>query len=152
MSNGDPSRFMSAADQMRKDLGPGLCLAKWKQVSLHLTTGHTNSCYHPPLHRIEVADIQDLQDLGILVSGVPIKLHTLHQKTQLIENSAQCLLHYNHWAQSANTGYALPYSAEHMTQVAKLEHQSWTADAGNPMSHDVISPQKLLCSDLKGFE
>ena len=22
------------------------CLAKWKQVSLHLTTGHTNSCYH----------------------------------------------------------------------------------------------------------
>ena len=28
------------------------CLAKWKQVSLHLTTGHTNSCYHPPLHKI----------------------------------------------------------------------------------------------------
>ena len=31
------------------------CLAKWKQVSLHLTTGHTNSCYHShytkyPLH------------------------------------------------------------------------------------------------------
>ena len=40
-------------------------------------------------------DIQDLQDLGILVSGVPIKLHTLHQKTQMIANTAECLLSYN---------------------------------------------------------
>ena len=35
------------------------CLAKWKQVSLHLTTGHTNSCYHPPLHRIDVEPLTD---------------------------------------------------------------------------------------------
>ena len=35
------------------------CLAKWKQVSLHLTTGHTNSCYHPPLHRIPVGPLLD---------------------------------------------------------------------------------------------
>ena len=33
------------------------CLAKWKQVSLHLTTGHTNSCYHPPLHKIPTAPL-----------------------------------------------------------------------------------------------
>ena len=37
---------------MHADLGPALCLAKWKQVSLHLTTGLNNSCYHPPLHSI----------------------------------------------------------------------------------------------------
>lgn len=35
------------------------CLAKWKQVSLHLTTGHTNSCYHPPLHKIPTAPLFD---------------------------------------------------------------------------------------------
>jgi organic radical activating enzyme len=35
------------------------CLAKWKQVSLHLTTGHTNSCYHPPLHRIPTEPLVD---------------------------------------------------------------------------------------------
>jgi len=35
------------------------CLAKWKQVSLHLTTGHTNSCYHPPLHKIPIAPLLD---------------------------------------------------------------------------------------------
>ena len=35
------------------------CLAKWKQVSLHLTTGHTNSCYHPPLHKIPTEPLAD---------------------------------------------------------------------------------------------
>ena len=43
---------------MREDLGPALCLAKWKQVSLHLPTGLNNSCYHPPLHSIPIDAIQ----------------------------------------------------------------------------------------------
>jgi organic radical activating enzyme len=51
------SQFMSSAEQMKVDLGPALCLAKWKQVSLHLTTGLNNSCYHPPLHSINPVEI-----------------------------------------------------------------------------------------------
>jgi organic radical activating enzyme len=55
------------------------CLAKWKQVSLHLTTGHTNSCYHPPLHRIPVET---------LVSN-PSALHnTAHKKERRAEMMA----------------------------------------------------------------
>jgi len=52
------SNFLSSAEQMKADLGPALCLAKWKQVSLHLTTGLNNSCYHPPLHPIDPAAIK----------------------------------------------------------------------------------------------
>jgi hypothetical protein len=48
----DKSKFMNSAEKMKQDLGPALCLAKWKQVSLHLPTGLNNSCYHPPLHEI----------------------------------------------------------------------------------------------------
>jgi len=48
------SKFMHSAEQMQAELGPALCLAKWKQVSFHLPTGLNNSCYHPPLHRIPV--------------------------------------------------------------------------------------------------
>lgn len=67
------SDFLSAAEQMKKKLGPSLCLAKWQQTSLHLTTGHTNSCYHPPLHRISIDDI----------TNNPSALHnTQHKKTQ----------------------------------------------------------------------
>ncbi len=47
------SDFLTAAERMRSLLGEGLCLAKWKQVSLHLATGFNNSCYHPPLHEID---------------------------------------------------------------------------------------------------
>ena len=53
MAQGDQSKFMSTAEQMQDQLGPALCLAKWKQVSLHLPTGLNNSCYHPPLHAID---------------------------------------------------------------------------------------------------
>jgi len=67
------SDFMSAAEKMQQKLGPALCLAKWQQTSLHLTTGHTNSCYHPPLHRIDADELQDN----------PSALHnTAHKKTQ----------------------------------------------------------------------
>jgi organic radical activating enzyme len=47
------SKFLNDAENMRNKLGPSLCLAKWQQVSLHLPTGLTNSCYHPPLHEID---------------------------------------------------------------------------------------------------
>ena len=67
------SDFLSAAEKMKDKLGPGLCLAKWQQVSLHLPTGLTNSCYHPPLHEIDAA----------LLADNPGALHnTLYKKAQ----------------------------------------------------------------------
>jgi organic radical activating enzyme len=51
------SKFLSDAELIKEQLdtvSPSMCLAKWKQVSLHLTTGLNNSCYHPPLHRIPI--------------------------------------------------------------------------------------------------
>jgi organic radical activating enzyme len=47
------SLFLTSAEDAQVKLGKGLCLAKWKQVSLHLPTGLNNSCYHPPLHQID---------------------------------------------------------------------------------------------------
>ena len=53
------SDFMASAEWMKDNLGPALCLAKWKQVSLHLPTGLNNSCYHPPLHQIDATVLKD---------------------------------------------------------------------------------------------
>jgi organic radical activating enzyme len=58
MAQQNKSDFMSAAEQMKQQLGPALCLAKWQQVSLHLPTGLNNSCYHPPLHHIDVEPLK----------------------------------------------------------------------------------------------
>ena len=38
--------------------GPGFCLAKWTQVTMHLGTGLTHSCHHPTPHRIPLEEIQ----------------------------------------------------------------------------------------------
>jgi len=59
--DGFKSKFLDDAERMKQQLdsvSPSLCLAKWKQVSLHLATGLNNSCYHPPLHQIPVEEIQ----------------------------------------------------------------------------------------------
>lgn len=68
----DKSVFMSSAEEMKQQLGPALCLAKWKQVSLHLPTGLNNSCYHPPLHPIDSA----------AVAANPAALHNTEYKKQ----------------------------------------------------------------------
>ena len=54
------SKFLSDAEIAQQKLdtvSPSMCLAKWKQVSLHLTNGMNNSCYHPPLHAIDAGNL-----------------------------------------------------------------------------------------------
>ena len=56
VDNNFKSKFLSDAELAQQKLdtvSPSFCLAKWKQVSLHLTNGMNNSCYHPPLHQID---------------------------------------------------------------------------------------------------
>jgi organic radical activating enzyme len=59
VDNDFKSEFLSSAEEMQSKLGPAMCLAKWKQVSLHLPTGLNNSCYHPPLHPIPAELLAD---------------------------------------------------------------------------------------------
>jgi hypothetical protein len=47
------------AKSLLDNVSPTMCLAKWNQVSLHLPTGLTNSCYHPPLHEIDATKLED---------------------------------------------------------------------------------------------
>jgi hypothetical protein len=42
--------------------------------------------------------IQQLQEHGLLVTGVPIKLQSLHEKQNLIKNFDQSVEWYNNWA------------------------------------------------------
>jgi hypothetical protein len=49
---------LEAKDKLQ-EVSPTMCLAKWNQTSLHLPTGLTNSCYHPPLHEIDQTKLKD---------------------------------------------------------------------------------------------
>ena len=45
------------AKQQLDNISDSMCYAKWSQVSLHLTNGMTQSCYHPPVHSIDENEI-----------------------------------------------------------------------------------------------
>ena len=54
------SDYLYQALEIKKrlnEVSPTMCLAKWLQVSMHLTTGLTQSCYHPPTHRISLDEL-----------------------------------------------------------------------------------------------
>ena len=44
-------------DQLNQ-VSPSFCLAKWYNVSLHIPTGQTHSCYHPRSHRIPLEEVK----------------------------------------------------------------------------------------------
>jgi hypothetical protein len=55
------SNYNKKADDAEKQLNnisPSMCYAKWGQASIHLTNGMTQSCYHPPLHKIDISAIK----------------------------------------------------------------------------------------------
>lgn len=70
MSNYNDSA--NAAESQLKRISPSMCYAKWAQMSMHLTNGTTHSCYHPPLHKIDVVEIKKN----------PSALHNTIQKKQ----------------------------------------------------------------------
>lgn len=39
-------------------VGCGFCLAKWTQVTMHLSTGMTHSCHHPSPHKIPLRELE----------------------------------------------------------------------------------------------
>ena len=85
------SQFLNSAEQMKDNLGPALCLAKWKQVSLHLPTGLNNSCYHPPLHAI------DPQAISINPAALHNTEHKKEQRRIMLrqERPAECSYCWN---------------------------------------------------------
>ena len=39
-------------------VSPSFCVAKWKQVTMHLQNGHTHSCHHPNTHIVPLEEIR----------------------------------------------------------------------------------------------
>jgi len=48
-----------AMRDLLNDKGPGFCLAKWTQVTMHLGQGLTHSCHHPGAHTIPLDELKD---------------------------------------------------------------------------------------------
>lgn len=67
-------------------VSPSFCIAKWKQVTLHLQTGHNHSCHHPTVHKIP------LQEIAINPSALHNTNFKKQQRKQMLEGTrpAEC--------------------------------------------------------------
>lgn len=61
------------------EVSPSFCLAKWFNVSIHIPTGRTHSCYHPPAHHIPLDEL--LED----PSSLHNTKHKKHQRKLMLE-------------------------------------------------------------------
>ena len=49
---------LQTVNEMLNDRGCGMCIAKFKQGTIHLGTGMTHACHHPVPHKIPLDEIQ----------------------------------------------------------------------------------------------
>lgn len=68
------------------NVSPSFCLAKWFNVSLHIPTGQTHSCYHPKSHHIPLKEIE------IDVSALHNTKHKKEQRKMMLngERPKEC--------------------------------------------------------------
>ena len=122
MSTSNYKADAELAKSLLDNVSPTMCLAKWNQVSLHLPTGLTNSCYHPPLHEIDATKLKDN----------PASLHNtaekLNQRQQMLkgERPEGCSYCWN----IEDTG---EMSDRHYRSGEPWAMQDFTAIKQNPM-------------------
>jgi hypothetical protein len=78
-----------------------------------------------PAYSNTIRHMNELQKQGILVTGIPLKLQSLHEKKQLIRNFNECVEWYNQWVSKNNFGDY--YSNDEINLLASTEEQILTA-------------------------
>ena len=54
----EPNHIFSEVKNQLNEVGHGMCLAKWTQVTIHLQLGRTHSCHHPDTHVIPLVELE----------------------------------------------------------------------------------------------
>lgn len=83
------SKYFQDTKDLLTDLNsvsPSFCLAKWYNVSIHIPTGRTHSCYHPPTHFIPLEELKESSD------ALHNTKHKIKQREKMIngERPAEC--------------------------------------------------------------
>ena len=73
---------MTSPEKVKEKLnqvGPGFCLAKWTQVTIHLGSGINHSCHHVKAHAIP---LKELKDNPNVLHNTQFKKNTRHLMLQ----------------------------------------------------------------------
>lgn len=101
-------------------VSPSFCLAKWMQVSIHLTTGRTHSCYHPVPHKIPLSEIE----------SNPTALHN----TQYKKEQRKLMLEGKRPAECQYCWAVEDLGSERMSDRFFRSSETWAAEKFNEIS------------------
>lgn len=85
------------------------------------------------------SNLHKLEECGIMVTGVPIKLQSLAEKSTIIKNFDQCIDWYNQWVNKNNFG--CEYTTAQLDQLAMSEETqlSIPIDSSIKLLHNTIN-------------
>lgn len=95
-----------------------------------------------PVYKEATAQIENLKELGFLVTGVPLKLQSLNEKKQVIKNFDDCVSWYNQWVETNQFGKI--YSQNELDTLAHQEEEKLNSALQHQLGTNV--PNKLLGS------
>ena len=94
-----------------------------------------------PVYYSAISDLEKLKEYGFLVTGIPIKLQSLHEKKQIIKNFNSCITWYNNWVEK-NT-FGTPYTNTELELLATQEETRLSSPVLQQLGH---STNKILGS------
>jgi hypothetical protein len=86
--------------------------------------------------------INQMIELGIMISGPPIKKQTLSEKQKTIRNFEQLIEIYNDWAQ-ANPETASPVTDQYLLEKTHTESEFWNSIFNSTGSLPELPPNQL---------
>lgn len=129
----DHNKIFSDTTAELNQVSPSFCVAKWNQVTVHLSTGLTHSCHHPSAHKIPIAEIK------ISPSALHNTIYKKEQRKLMLEGKRPSECDYCWRAEDSKQGDTVVYS-DRITKSAEpwakpyiksIAAMPWDADA-NP--------------------
>jgi len=96
-----------------------------KNIINSMTTSEREFLGHHAANYLKATQsIEQMQSLGIVTSGIPIKKQTLRDKRLSVKNFDQCVDVYNQWI-SENPGMALQLTHDQIDNQIEQEQEQW---------------------------
>jgi sulfatase maturation enzyme AslB (radical SAM superfamily) len=121
--------FKNAEDVFSEvnSVSPSFCLAKWYNVSIHIPTGKTHSCYHPKAHQVP------LEEIKIDVSALHNTNYKKEQRRLMLEGKrpSEC----NFCWETEDSGVQLSdraYRSQDVYDPALIQEAQQLGFTGNP--------------------
>jgi hypothetical protein len=98
--------------------------------------------HHAPKYMQATQSIEQMERLGIVSSGIPIKKQTLRDKQLSVKNFDQCLDTYNEWINN-NPGLSTELTHQQINNQIELEQQHWQGQLKLTKTSDSVTPSNM---------